>query len=334
MYICIMDKEGNKLVHKNIRDNDFEYFLKLATPYKHDLTVASECIFNWYWLADACEENGIEFVLGHALYMRSIYGTKTKNDRIDSEKIANLLRTNHLPKAHVCSKENRFIRDLLRRRTTMVRMRAELKSHMNILIHVENGDPLTQFEKCRSRRTELIPAKFNNTVNKQSVEADLHMIVEYDKTIYKLEAEVHKHTKLHLSQEYSILRSIPGMGVTCSLTVLYEIDNIDRFKSCGDFCSYSRVVYPTAESAGKLYRGHNRKIGNAYLKWAFTEAAVQCKRHHEYLQKYFDKLNSIHGKTKANCIIRHRMARAVYYMLKNKTTFDINMFLKGKVKLK
>jgi hypothetical protein len=97
MYVCLMDRDGKKLVHSNIRNNDFEFFLKLIEPYKHDLTVCCECMFGWYWLADACQASGLTFVLAHALYLKAIHGGKNKNDRIDSEKIAHLLRSNLNP---------------------------------------------------------------------------------------------------------------------------------------------------------------------------------------------------------------------------------------------
>jgi len=105
MYVCVVDPTGEVLVHKNVKGNDFDYFLKLVEPYRHDLTVCSECTFNWYWLADACEDAGIEFVLAHALYLRAIHATKKKNDKIDSEKIAHLLRTNMIPYAYVYQSE-------------------------------------------------------------------------------------------------------------------------------------------------------------------------------------------------------------------------------------
>ena len=85
MYVCLMDRSGKKLVHTNIRNNDFNFFLKLVAPYRHDLTVVCECMFGWYWLADACDQAGIHFVLAHALYLKAIHGGKNKNDRIDSE---------------------------------------------------------------------------------------------------------------------------------------------------------------------------------------------------------------------------------------------------------
>ena len=120
MYICLMDKEGKILVHRNVRGNDFDYFLKIVEPYRHDLTVCCECTFNWYWLADACEAADIEFVLGHALYMKAVHGGKTKNDRIDCEKIAHLLRSNLIPPAYVYPAEKRPLRALLRRRSYCV----------------------------------------------------------------------------------------------------------------------------------------------------------------------------------------------------------------------
>jgi hypothetical protein len=101
MYVCLMDRDGKKLVHTNIRNNDFEFFLKLIEPYRHDLTVCAECMFGWYWLADACQASGLTFVLAHALYLKAIHGGKNKNDRIDSEKIAHLLRSNLIPPSYV-----------------------------------------------------------------------------------------------------------------------------------------------------------------------------------------------------------------------------------------
>ena len=101
MYMCVMDRQGHKLVHSNITGNDFGYFLERVKPYRDDLTVVCECTFNWPWLADACADAGISFVLGHALYLRAIHGGKNKNDRIDSEKLAHLLRSNLIPPAYV-----------------------------------------------------------------------------------------------------------------------------------------------------------------------------------------------------------------------------------------
>ena len=100
MYVCILNQEGKVVIHKNIKANPDD-FMEVITPFLKDIVVAVECMFTWYWLADFCSENDIEFVLGHALYMKAIHGGKAKNDKIDSFKIATILRGGMLPQAYV-----------------------------------------------------------------------------------------------------------------------------------------------------------------------------------------------------------------------------------------
>jgi hypothetical protein len=102
-------------VHRNVKATA-EAFLEIVAPYREDLVVAAECMFTWYWLADVCAAEGIAFVLGHALAMKAIHGGKAKNDKIDSHKIASLLRGGLLPQAYVYPAAMRSTRDLIRRR--------------------------------------------------------------------------------------------------------------------------------------------------------------------------------------------------------------------------
>ena len=96
MFVCIMDRSGSVLLHKNYQANP-DALIGAIAPYRQDIAVAVECIFTWYWIADLCSREGIAFVLGHALYMKAIHGGKTKNDKIDSHKIATLLRGGMFP---------------------------------------------------------------------------------------------------------------------------------------------------------------------------------------------------------------------------------------------
>jgi len=143
MYVCILDQAGEVMAHQNLPAEP-DAFLKVIAPYREDVAVAVECIFTWYWLADLCQSEGIPFVLGHALYMKAIHGGKAKNDKIDSRKIAGLLRSGMIPQAYVYPVEMRSTRDLLRRRTYLVRRRADL------LGHIQNT---TASATCRSSAT-------------------------------------------------------------------------------------------------------------------------------------------------------------------------------------
>ena len=87
MYVCIVSQDGDILLHRNMQAAP-EPFLKAVAPYRDGVVVAVECMFTWYWLADLCADEGIPFVLGHALYMKAIHGGKAKNDKIDAQKIA------------------------------------------------------------------------------------------------------------------------------------------------------------------------------------------------------------------------------------------------------
>src|SRR6266536_6399576 len=129
MYVCILNHGGEILVHRNMKANP-ESFLQVIAPYRDDLVVAVECLFTWYWLANLCMREGIAFVLGHALSMKAIHGGKAKNDRIDAQKIAVLLRGGMLPQAYVYPAEMRATRALLRRRVPLMRQRAELLTHI------------------------------------------------------------------------------------------------------------------------------------------------------------------------------------------------------------
>ena len=129
MDVCMLDQGGEVLVHRTMQ-TDPEAFLKALAPYRQGLVVAVECLCTWYWLADLCADQGISFVLGHALSMKAIHGGKAKNDKSDSQKIAQLLRGGMLPQAYVYPATMRATRDGLRRRRPLAPHRAARLAHV------------------------------------------------------------------------------------------------------------------------------------------------------------------------------------------------------------
>src|SRR5947208_15753022 len=153
---------------------------------------------------------------------------------------------------------------------------------------------------------------------------DLAMIRHFDHQIFALEEELQRQTKKVAGRDYALLQSVPGIGENLGLTILYEIGDINRFPTVKDFLSYGRLVKGTVASAGKIKGLRGAKLGNPYLRWAFGEAAVIAKRDHfrvrPLAQRLEEQMNG--NKFKANTVVAIKLARAVYFMLKNKTVFD------------
>jgi transposase len=327
MYLCILNQNGEIVLHRNMRAAP-EPFLQAIAPYREDLVVCVECIFTWYWLADLCTQEGIPFVLGHALYMKAIHGGKAKNDKIDAQKIAVLLRGGMLPQAYVYPADMRATRDLLRRRLHLVRHRAELLTHVQQTNSQYNLPEIGKKIAYKANR-DGVAERFPDPAVQKSIEVDLALIGYYDTLLRDLELAIVTTAKQHDANTLYLLQTVPGIGKILSLVLLYEMHDIARFPRVQDFVSYGRLVKCAKESAGKRYGTSGTKIGNAYLKWAFSEAAVLFLRNNPAGQKYLARLENNHGKGKALTVLAHKLARAVYHMLKRTTAFDMEKFLRS-----
>jgi transposase len=325
MYLCILDSKGHVVFHKDIKTTP-EALLKAIKPFLDGIVVAVECMFSWYWVSDFCHKNNIPFVLGHALYMRAIHGGKAKNDKIDSYKIASLLRGGTFPVAYVYPQEMRSTRDLLRRRMHLVRKRSELLRHIQNTNTQYNFPELGKNLRYKENR-KLVENRFQDPSVQKSIDLDLHLIEFYDKELSSVEWYLLKNAKIHDYHSYMLLKSFPGIGDIISMVILYEIHDINRFKTVQQFASYARLVKCKAESGGKVYGTSGSKIGNAHLKWAFSEAAVLFLRGNPEAQKYLDRIAKKHNKGKALSILAHKIGRAVYFMLKRGKPYEKRQFL-------
>lgn len=327
MYICILDSDSNILIHKNIPTSE-KAFLKLVQPYREDIVVGVECTFSWYWLADLCAKQDLEFILGHALYMKCIHGGKAKNDKIDSEKIARIISGKNFPLAYVYPAEMRAVRDLMRRRSYIVRIKAEVQAHIKITNYQYNLPTIEKNLVHKSNRVGLAE-HFADPAVRLNVETDIGVMDSLHDEINRLNNYIIKHARSIKPRALYKLKTIRGIGDVLALTILYEIEDIARFPSVQNFCSYSRLVKCAKESAGKKFGSSGSKIGNPHLKWAFSEAAVLFIRDSSKAKAYVDKLAKKHGKAKALSILAHKIGRAVYFMLKRDDAFDENYFFRS-----
>jgi len=324
--VCVLDCDGTAVSHGTIAASPAA-FLKAVEPFRDGLAVACECMFAWYWLADLCHEEGIPFVLGHALYMKAIHGGKAKTDKIDARKIAVLLRGGMLPQAYVYPRGMRETRDLLRRRTFLVRRRAEALTHLVNTNSQYNRPPLAKKLAFAANRAELdLPARFTDPSVRRNVELDLALIDAYDEQIRAVELYLTRAAKVDDPQAYARLRSVPGVGAVLGLVMLYEIHDVRRFPEEGQFLSYARLVRCAHESAGKKKGTGGNKIGNAHLKWAFSEATCLLLRSSERAKAWLARRERKHGKRRALGALAARLGRAVYHLLRKGEAFDEQRF--------
>jgi transposase len=329
MYICVIDSSGEVHHHRNHSTTPDELY-RIIHRFGTDIVIGVECMFSWYWVADFCEEHQIPFALGHALYIKAIHSGKTKNDRIDALKIASMLRGGMFPLAHAYPKDKRATRDLLRRRMFFVHHRAALLSHITNTNTQYNNVPINA-NLLRASNREGIEDRFESEAVRQSIIADKYLLDHYHRAILDIESTVMRHAKADDAHALNLLRSIPGIGPVLALTILYEVGDIERFPTVANFISYSRLVKCAHESAGKRSKGGHNKIGNAHLKWAFSEAAVLLIRERDEAKRLHQSLSAKYGRAKSLSIIAQKLGRLVFHVLKYRMPFDEKRFFGTRV---
>jgi transposase len=326
MFTHVLDDRGKTVFERDLPAGP-DAFLQAIQPYREGLVVGCECMFAWYWLADLCEDESIPFVLGHALYMKAIHGGKAKNDRIDAGKLAALLRGGMFPLAYVYPRAKRQTRDLLRRRSFFVRQRAQLIAHIVNTNSQFNLPLLPKKLSYAGNRTPELAERFADPSTQLSVTADLNLIDAYDGQIADLERHLIKHAKVDDPVTFGLLRTVPGIGPILGLILLYEIDQVSRFPEVGNLLSYSRLVRCAHESAGKVKGSGGKKIGNAHLKWAFSEAACLMLRSCVPVKAWLARQEKKKGKKKALAVLEAKIGRTVYHLWRKQVPFDAKRFL-------
>jgi transposase len=235
MYVCILDQRGEVLVHRHMKTTP-EAFLHAIAPYRQGIVVAVECLFTWYWLADLWADEGVPFVLGHALSMKAIHGGKAKNDQIDSHKIAALLRGGMLPQAYVYPAQMRATRDLLRRRMPLARKRAELLAHVQNTNSQSNLPAIGKKIASQANR-EGVAERFADPAVQKRIAVDLALITSYDELLRDVERTIVTTARHPDANTLYLLHTVPGIGKLLRRVLLYEIHDIGRFPRVQDFVS-------------------------------------------------------------------------------------------------
>ncbi len=204
--------------------------------------------------------------------MKAIHGGKAKNDKIDAQKIAVLLRGGMLPQAYVYPAEMRATRDLLRRRMHLMRKRAELSTHVQQTNCQYNLPEIGKKIAYKANRAG-VAERFPDPAVQKSIEVDLALIDYYDQLLPELELAIVTTAKQHDANTLYLLQTVPGIGKTLSLVILYEMHDSARFPRVQDCVSYCRLVKYAKESAGNWTALFGRRGGLGGLAQQFPTTA-------------------------------------------------------------
>jgi transposase len=318
-WLAILD-DGLKVVREAKIGNDLEAILGLLEPYREDLEgIAVESTYNWYWLVDGLSEAGYEMHLVNTWAVKQWEGLKYSDDRHDARWLAHLLSLGILPEGWICPKEERSVRDLLRRRSFLVRKRTSFLLAMRGAFECRTGIRTTSSE-VKQWTAEEVESYLEDEIEALGITCLLEPMQSLNGQIRIIEKEAAARAKLRA--EFAPLLTVWGIGKILALTMMYEVGEIRRFKKVGNFASYCRLVKSTRLSAGKRKGSGNPRNGNPYLSWAFSESAHFAVRYHPEAKKYFQRKRSKTNGIIAIRAVAHKLARAAYYVMKDQVAFE------------
>ena len=320
-YVGLIDENENRLVSGRF-PNDLCVILKVLKPYKENIKeIAVESTYNWYWLVDGLMENGYRVSLAHPAGFQPYKGLKHTDDKSDSFFLARLLKLEILPKGYIYPKEQRQLRDLMRKRILLSKQRT---THILSFQSLANRNKCLSFSSSEVKSLEAtdIESMFEDELLTESAKSNINSIKFLESEIKRVEKILFKYVSL--KAQYNILLTVPGIGKYLALTIALETGDINRFSSAGDYASYCRAVESKRKSNLKIKGHNNSKNGNVYLAWAFGEAATFMKRFCPEAKEYQNKKGN--SKHKIVCVksLANKISKACYYMIRDNKPFDVN----------
>jgi transposase len=318
-HIGIIDRNGKRIFKKKLA-NDPNLILRTLQPFKKDLKgIVVESTYNWYWLVDLLMDNGYKVHLANPSAIQKYKGLKHADDVHDAFWLAEQLRLGILPEGYIYPKNDRPIRDLLGKRSHFVRPRSSLIISLQNIISRNCGIKISAKDIKRVREDRISPLlKMND---------DLALVGNTSKEVIDfLSAQIHQieksvEQKVELKTPYKLLLSIPGVGKILGLTIMLETGPVIRFSKVGNYVSYCRKVPTKWTSNGKAKGKGNKKNGNKYLAWAFSEAAELGRRYDIDLRSYYNRKMHKTNFMVAHNALAHKLARAAYHIMKNQVAF-------------
>ncbi|MCD6486626.1 MAG: IS110 family transposase [Syntrophobacterales bacterium] len=318
-YIGIINDKDQRLFKKRL-PNDLDVVLSALEPFQQDLHgIVVESTYNWYWLVDGLQDHGYTIHLANPSAIKQYEGLKHTDDQWDLFWLAHLLRLKILPEGYVYPKEERPVRDLLRRRTMLVRQRTTHILSLQSMITRNLGINMTgnAIKRLTGDDAEEL---FKDPCLVLAATNNISVMKFLTERIRLIEQSVLSRVKLR--EEFAPLLTLPGIGKILGLTIMLEVDNINRFPKVGNYSSYCRCVKSERISNGKKKGAGNTKNGNKYLSWAYVEAVHHAIRLYPYAKSFYQRKKAQTNGIVAVKALSNKLCRASYYVMRDQVPFD------------
>jgi len=318
-YLAIIDETGKRIFKEKL-PNAIETITERLSLYSGTLEgVVVESTYNWYWLVDGLMAEGFTVHLANPAAIQKYSGLKHADDKHDAFWLAEMLRLNILPEGYIYPKEERPIRDLLRKRSHLVRLRSSLLISLQNIITRNCGAKMKTNDIRLLRENRVQPLLAYNEDLALAGQISKDSIDFLTRQIRAIEAFIGK--KLELRGAYKNLVTIPGVGKILGLTIMLETGPVQRFEKVGNYASYCRAVSSQWTSNGKAKGKGNKKNGNKYLCWAFSEAAEFARRYDDKARAFYNRKLRKSNFMVAHSALAHKLARAAYHVMKDQVPF-------------
>lgn len=319
-YLAIIDERDKRVLKKKL-PHDPELILGVLSPFRGDLTgIVVESTFNWYWLVDLLMEEGFRVHLANPSRIKQYEGLKQRDDNHDAFWLAHLLRLGILSEGYIYPREERPVRDLLRKRGFLVKIRTALILNLQGMISNHFGFKLASNSIKKIREDCVVPLFSEQEQLAMNAEISKESIDFLTRKIKKIEGAVEKRVKV--KESFQDLQTIPGIGKILSFTISLETGCVDRFPKVGNYVSYCRKVPTRWSSNGKSKGRGNKKNGNRYLSWAYSEAAELGRRYDSLCRAYYQRKMAKTNFMVAHNALAHKLARAAYFIMRDQVPFD------------
>ena len=319
--LIVVSDEADKIVYQRRHPNDLEEILRALEPHRKELVgIVVESTYNWYWLVDGLMNAGYVVHLANTAAIKKYEGLKYSGDDADAAYLAKLLRLGLLPEGYIFPPEGRATRDLSRKRMQLVRCRTlQILSIESILARQTGSRPKSaQVQRLTAEEIEKLGFSPDVTL---ALQANAAVMRTLQNQILVLEERLQQ--RVRLSEEFALLKSVPGIGTMLATTIMLEVGTVKGFVKVGNFSSYCRCVQSLRVSNGKKKGEGNSKNGNQYLAWAFVEAAHFALRHCPQAKSFYERKKQQRNAVVATKALAHKLARACYHMLRERKSFEV-----------